>query len=692
MNKFNELICRLRPIAGLTVLFLILILSAGPACSPFRTVVHAAGSAVLQDSDDQDVDQTDSQRRSELGERQRLVERKMATLESMFESIAQKLQVTDPEKAERLGLALQHAKENLIKRKMGQVTQLLDAGRLSEAERTMDEVIESLESLIRLLLNQKEETSSKEKQIEDLERWKRQIEELRKEEQRQRIETQKVANKDDALDTLAKQAQEIKELIEKQKQVIQETERHQDSGLQALDKVADMQFKVRQQTEDLEKRIAESFGADAAGDAEGEARPDDSGENSGNPAGDPAPNQGDKPSDSGQPQSGQPQSGQPQSGQPQSGQPSGSQQQPAPGQKPLQQASKHQRDAEEKLGRGKSDEAQRAEERALSELQKALDEIEREKKRIESLPPDALKEMAKAQRRTKDKTADVANEMKKAPSAADSEQQESGQKQPGQQNVENAQKSMDNAAGDLDDDEPQRAERQQRKAEEELEKALQEIEDRLAQLREETREEKLRRLEARFREMLTRQQLASELTSELHDKQTFLGRLRRRDTLALFRLASEEREISELGQQAYDLLLEDGTSIVFPEMVQDVREDLNRVAKLLEADETGALTQMIQQQIEVTLEELLDALKQARQQRENQGGGGGGGGNQPLLRKSAELKMLRAAQLRVNRRTKQIDLIRGNDRLEPMMRQEVQSIAERQRQITEMTLRVLEDN
>ena len=61
-----------------------------------------------------------------------------------------------------------------------------------------------------------------------------------------------------------------------------------------------------------------------------------------------------------------------------------------------------------------------------------------------------------------------------------------------------------------------------------------------------------------------------------------------------------------------------------------------------------------------------------------------------MLRKSAELKMLRAAQIRVNRRTKQFDLIRAGDKLEKIMRDEVRSIARRQAQIAEMTMRVQE--
>ena len=65
---------------------------------------------------------------------------------------------------------------------------------------------------------------------------------------------------------------------------------------------------------------------------------------------------------------------------------------------------------------------------------------------------------------------------------------------------------MQQASGGLRKQDPADASRQQGKAIKELEEALQEIEERLAQLREETQLEKLARLEARFREMLSIQQ------------------------------------------------------------------------------------------------------------------------------------------------------------------------------------------
>ncbi|MGI9516032.1 MAG: hypothetical protein ACR2NP_03210 [Pirellulaceae bacterium] len=669
----------------------------------------------------------DDERRNQLSERQRMVERSMAELEAKFEIIAQKLEEKEPERAARLVQALQQAKENLIARKMAEITRLLDEQKLEEAEAELDAVILNLEALVRLLLNEQEDTMSRQEEIDKLKQWREQIVAIKREQQRQTDETDKIANKDETLRDLEEQIRAVEELIEKQESVIDETDKNRGAGLQALDGVADQQFDVRQETEELAEEIAgdtESSAEELESDPSGEET--QPGEQSGQQqsgqqqegqqqAGQQQEGQQQEgqqqegqqqegQQQEGQQQEGQQPSGQQQSGQQQSGQQQSQQQQNAqqqhkqPGQQPLEDAAGNQRQAEEELTNGRAARARNAEEAALEDLKEALAELKKEQRRIASLPPEAFQKMAQEQRRTENKTEDLARDMQNTPQSGQqgqegqqgqSGQQQQQQGQPGQQSVQRAQKAMQNAAGDLAEQDPERAVRQQEKAEEELDKALREIEERLDQLREETREEKLARLEARFREMLMRQQIATIMTVDLDDKKTHLGKLRRRDLLTILRLSSEELEISELGQQAYDLLLEDGTSIVFPEMVQQTRDDLGRVAQLLESEQTGPLTQLIQRDIEASLEEMLEALKQTRKNNEG-GGGGGGGGNAPLLRKSAELKMLRAAQLRVNRLTKQFDLIRPDGTLEGPLKRELGNIRVRQADIVEMMIRIME--
>ena len=97
----------------------------------------------------------------------------------------------------------------------------------------------------------------------------------------------------------------------------------------------------------------------------------------------------------------------------------------------------------------------------------------------------------------------------------------------------------------------------------------------------------------------------------------------------------------------------------------------------------------------VQFEELLDALAQTKKNREGGGGGGGGGGGkQPLLQRSAELKIMKAAQRRIHRRTRGIDWIReGNldEANDADLLQELEDLANRQRDLQEMAERMMEE-
>ena len=332
-------------------------------------------------------------------------------------------------------------------------------------------------------------------------------------------------------------------------------------------------------------------------------------------------------------------------------------------------------------------------------MERAENELKKERRRIASLPPEAFEQMAQEQRRTRDKAMELIKKMAEMPAAKKEDgsgNQQAGQQggKPGEQNMNQAGQNMEQAAKNLQDADPQKAERQQREAEAQLQKALDEIEERLNQLREETKEEKLARLESRFKEMLQRQVVASVMTTEIEDKKINLKQLRRRDQLMMLQLATEEDEISELAQQAYELLLEDGTSIAFPEIVQDLRLDLASCSELLQKEETGLLTQLVQKEIESTLRELLESLQEEKKDNKSQGGGGGGGGGgeQPLLKKSAELKLIRSKQRRLNRRTQGIDRLRNNgaENLAKNLEQELDRMSDLQAKLLEMVEKINE--
>jgi hypothetical protein len=154
---------------------------------------------------------------------------------------------------------------------------------------------------------------------------------------------------------------------------------------------------------------------------------------------------------------------------------------------------------------------------------------------------------------------------------------------------------------------------------------------------------------------------------------------------------SKDPGLAGKAQQALDIIIDDGTSVVFPDVVEQLRDDLINVGNLL-ADNlrTDKYTAMLQKEIETTLEELIEALQIVQSQRQG-GGGGGGGGQEPLLPNSAELKLLRSAQLRINRRTVALDQTRApGGPLDDPLKDETRKIADRQAEIAEMTVRILE--
>ena len=646
-------------------------------------------------------------KRSELGERQRLIERKMVELEGAFSAVAIRMQAKEPERAKRLIMAYQAAKELLITRKMAEAGKLLDENKFDEATVKMEEVVGHIRELVKLLRNEDAKKMSKREELEMLQKWKQAIQDLQQEQNKQTRDTNKVANKEETLNRLDQQLKQLKGLMEKQQRVMKATEESKGSGLNKMDRLADQQFEVRKETEGLAKEIAsdpskqigkgqdgkgrtekdrterdrtekdrtakdrtetgqDGKGQDGKGqDGKGQDGKGQDGKGQDGKGQDGKGQDGKGQDGKGQDGKGQDGKGQDGKGQDGKGQ-GGSQGAPQPGQKPLEQAAKNQTRAEEKLGSGKSEDAKRQQEAALREMKRAENELKKERRRIASLPPEAFEKMAQAQRRTREKALDLIKKMAEAKTGEKKEgsggQQQAGQQQsgqPGQKGMNQAGQNMEQAAKNLQDSDPQKAERQQREAEAQMQKALDEIEERLNQLREETKEEKLARLESRFKEMLERQVVASVMTTEIEDKKINLKQLRRRDQFMMLQLATEEDEISELAQQAYDLLLEDGTSIAFPEIVQDLRVDLASVSELLQKEDTGLLTQLVQKEIESTLRELLQSLKEEQKDNKNQGsGGGGGGGEQPLLKKSAELKLIRSKQRRLNRRTQGIDRLR----------------------------------
>jgi hypothetical protein len=232
---------------------------------------------------------------------------------------------------------------------------------------------------------------------------------------------------------------------------------------------------------------------------------------------------------------------------------------------------------------------------------------------------------------------------------------------------------------------------EQQKAIEQLELAKKELEAILRQLREEEVERVLAQLEARFRKML-------DLQVQVHAGTLRIDRVpestrTRDDEIESLRLSRKEKQIVDECDRAILLMREEGSATAFPEAAEQMREDMVQVMQRLERANVGTITQDTELEIIKALEEMIAALQKAQKDAQQGGGGGGGGGgdpaDQPLVDKLAELKMIRALQMRVNLRTQRYHKLLKNPELEqaevPEVVEALQRLGERESRVHKIT-------
>ena len=193
----------------------------------------------------------------------------------------------------------------------------------------------------------------------------------------------------------------------------------------------------------------------------------------------------------------------------------------------------------------------------------------------------------------------------------------------------------------------------QEEAKRQLEKAKAELEEILRQLREEELERMLALLEGRFRRMLEMELRVYEGTLRL--AKTPLDARGREVEIESGKLGIRQKRIVLDADRVLTLLREEGSSVAFPETVEQMREDMEQIAHRLGQTKVDNLTQNIEEDVIQTLQELIEALQKAQQeleeqqqqqqqQQQDQ--------DQPLVDTLAEIKMIRSLQMRINTRTK----------------------------------------
>jgi hypothetical protein len=268
------------------------------------------------------------------------------------------------------------------------------------------------------------------------------------------------------------------------------------------------------------------------------------------------------------------------------------------------------------------------------------------------------------------------------------QQSEDQQGNPARKRLEAAQKRMEDAKKKLEKAQREGAAKDQEQAIKELEQARAELEQILRQLREEEVARVLVMLEARFRKMLEMQRDVYEGTTQL-DKTPAAERTHNHE-IESSRLSGKEMLIVVEIDKALLVLREDGTTVAFAEAADQMRSDTQQVVDRLSQAKVGQVTQGIELDIIATLEEMIDALKKAQKDLENNQNKSKppttGQADSPLVDKLAELKMIRALQMRINTRTERYSkLIEGEQAENAELIDALKRLAERQERVYRVT-------
>ena len=274
---------------------------------------------------------------------------------------------------------------------------------------------------------------------------------------------------------------------------------------------------------------------------------------------------------------------------------------------------------------------------------------------------------------------------------SDQSPESSGQDEhPARKPIEAARERMRQARQKLQRAQRDGALQEQEEAIRELERAKAELEEILRQLREEEIEQVLEMLQARFVKMLQMQRAVHQGTCRL-DEASKDGMTHNQEIEAA-RLSSQEAEIVLEAEKALTLLRDEGSAVAFPEALAQVGDDMRQVAGLLAKAKVGQITQEIEKDVMAALEEMIESLEVAQEDAEKRrnrppsGGRPGEPRDPSLVDQLAEIKMIRALQLRVNNRTGRYSKLIGGQRARNAeILEALQLLAQRQKRIHQIT-------
>lgn len=513
--------------------------------------------------------------------KQQLAEGKFKELTDRMRQLMVVLQKDEPEESKLLGAGLRYVQEKKVQQRLELAAAMLKQERWDEGLVVMGKLREDLRSLLELLQNRNGDLRKLLERIDQLEGFKDRVDELAKEQQQEKEDSARAEAVQKHLKNIEAQRERAEELLNQQQAL-----RDQTNQL-PLDAAAGQTEPLEQREGEL-KAAADELSKDLRDLDKEDAELKDAASDPA--AAEPAPS---KPSD----------------GSPSAGKSSSS----------AGKAAASMGKAQEQLGDKQPEPALKDQDQAIEALKQTMKELdamaEEARRELLKLPFD---ELAKKQQKTQQATDTLSKDMEKAEQG---EEGSEGEPTPGKNKVQQAVPKQRAAAGQLKEFKP--AKQKQQDAKDDLEAAKQALEEALKQLRQQLQDEVLRALEERFTAMLARQRELTIMTKTVDASRknilTADGQLPTALVSKIDALAEGEGELELETIDALKLLEEDGTTAVFPPMVEQLREELHDVAMGLRARRTGAVTNQAQKDVEDLLELLINALRRTIEKKE--GGG-----------------------------------------------------------------------
>ena len=536
--------------------------------------------------------------------KQQLAEGKFKELTDRMQKLMVVLQKDEPEESKLLGAGLRYVQEKKLHQRLELAGAMLKQQRWDESLVMMGKLREDLRSLLELLQNRNGDLRKLLERIEQLEGFKDRVDELSKEQQQEKEDSARAEALQKHLENIEAQRQRAEDLLNQQQALRDETNQLPlDAAAGMTEPLEKQEGELKDATDELRKDLRDLDKKDAELKADAEAA-----------AAKKAAEEAAKAAKPGKPGEAKPAEPKPSEAKPSEGAPS-----PGKSSSSAGKASESMGKAKEQLGDKQPESALKDQDQAIEALKqtmKELDEMADEAKReLLKLP---FEQLAKQQEKTQQATDTLAKDMEKA---EQSDQSSEGEPTPGKNKVQQAVPKQRAAAGQLKEFKP--AKQKQQDAKDDLEAAKKALEEALAQLRQQLQDEVLRALEERFTAMLARQRELTIMTKTVDASRknilTADGQLPTALVSKIDALAEGEGELELETIDALKLLEEDGTTAVFPPMVEQLRDELHDVGVGLRAQRTGAAMNQAQKDVEDLLELLINALRRTIEKKE--GGG-----------------------------------------------------------------------